>query len=80
MKRAIIIAICSVVLFAWPAYSSVGFINLYSEPSGIGCIMYDTTPGYFKVYVFHVWNSEGVSGSRFKVVSGGGFTATYISE
>ena len=79
MKRIMLIAIGSISLCAGSVFSSSGFINLHSDPVGIRCYISDTTPGYFKVYVFHEWTT-GATASRFKLVSSAGFTATYIGE
>jgi len=64
------------------AAQSAGHISVFSDSSASTCTLIDAAPALFNVYIVHsdMANPWGIIGSRFKVVMGPGFTASYVSE
>jgi len=64
------------------AQSFGGHISVFADPSANSCTLLDAVPALFDVYVIHTEMTDtwGILGSRFKLIQGPGFSASYVSE
>jgi len=61
------------------AQTSYGYIRVFGDAQMNSCAASDLSPGVLTFYIHHMFGDQ-VFGSRFRLVPGGGFSGTYLSE
>jgi hypothetical protein len=62
------------------AQNGAGRLRIYGDVQNLYCSLADEHPGILTVHILHEFSAGGATGSSFRVVTGAGFTGTYLSE